>query len=282
MAVRNIVSLKISTLLFAYILCLIIDTSSALSINYADSLTTTDHLQLLDSIAYSFTLDNCCDTTIGACIELKPACTQAPRFLDFISWMILRGHQQEKIIKELEKRVVSFFGPDTFLVNSSLPLAGAQDAPVIISSYISASCPRCKKVCIPLYLAVTDGPLYQLAKLQLIPATVSFGNMALLAAHEQGKFWDFFLKLEGEKRRLNERILMSKARKLGLNTKQFKRALYNNQYKKVLTQSRNKARNNGVTITPTLFINKRRYRSYKNPQWIIDAVEYEVTRELDK
>jgi hypothetical protein len=32
---------------------------------------------------------------------------------------------------------------------------------------------------------------------------------------------------------------------------------------------------NGVTVTPTAFINNKRYRSYKDPKWIVDAALYE-------
>jgi protein-disulfide isomerase len=32
---------------------------------------------------------------------------------------------------------------------------------------------------------------------------------------------------------------------------------------------------NGVTIAPTLFINGKRYHSYKDPQWVVDAALWE-------
>jgi hypothetical protein len=32
---------------------------------------------------------------------------------------------------------------------------------------------------------------------------------------------------------------------------------------------------NGVTVTPTVFINSKRYRSYKDPRWIVDAALFE-------
>jgi protein-disulfide isomerase len=31
----------------------------------------------------------------------------------------------------------------------------------------------------------------------------------------------------------------------------------------------------GVTVTPTFFIGGKRYRSYKDPQWVVDAALYE-------
>jgi hypothetical protein len=34
----------------------------------------------------------------------------------------------------------------------------------------------------------------------------------------------------------------------------------------------------GATVTPTIFINGVRYRSYKDPLWLIDACEYAASR----
>jgi hypothetical protein len=31
---------------------------------------------------------------------------------------------------------------------------------------------------------------------------------------------------------------------------------------------------NGVTVAPTIFFNHVRYKSYKDPRWLVDAAEY--------
>lgn len=101
------------------------------------------------------------------------------------------------------------------------------------------------------------------------------GDRAFMAAAKMGKFWEFFLSLEKVKRRLDEKILPSKARKVGLDITLFEKYLYDEKIKAGLQRMREEALSNGVEISPTLFINNRRYQSYKDPQWVIDAVEYE-------
>lgn len=191
----------------------------------------------------------------------------------------MRENNYNEITLQLDKRYKSFFGPDTFTIAPSIiPPTGDTAAPIVITAYISASCNLCKKVCIPLHMAVTEGPIMGMAKLQLKPSTTHTGDMALLAAAKMGKFWEFFLSLEKVKRRLDEKFLLKNAEKLGLNRWAFENFLYDDKLRAELKTMQKEAVSNGVEISPTLFINNRRYQSYKNPQWVIDVVEYEYER----
>ncbi len=246
--------------------------------NYFDSLTKDSQILLLDSVINSFVIQECCDTSLGACLTLKPECTIAKRFYNFTSWLIMKKEPFDECLIQLDKRYKSFFAQDTFTISPhNIPPAGDTASPIIITAYVSASCPLCKKVCIPLHVAVSnDGPLANRVQLSLKPITTRIGDMALMAANAQGKFWEFFLSLENEKRRLDTRIVMKKAKKIKLDLEQFKRDIINKDFTDKLSKFREEAVTNGVTITPTLFIDNRRYQSYKDPQWIVDAVEYKL------
>ena len=267
--------------LFKYSSILLILTTTTIYsfINYSDSITTDSQLILLDSVITHYHIVKCCNSTIEKCIRTKPVCSIAPRFYNFTCWLIMREDKYDEILLQLDKRYKSYFGPDTFSIASSfLPPAGDTAAPVVITAYISASCNLCKKVCIPLHMAVTEGPIAGKAILQLKPSTLQIGDRAFIAAAKMGKSWEFFLSLEKVKRRLDEKTLISKARKVGLDTTLFKKYLYDEKVKAWLQKMRDEALSNGVEISPTLFINHRRYQSYKDPQWVIDAVEYEYER----
>ena len=248
-------------------------------INYSDSITADSQLILLDSIITNYRIVKCCNSTIETCIKTKPGCSIAPRFYNFACWVIMREDSYDKIIIQLDKRYASFFGPDTFSIAPSItPPAGDTAAPIVITAYISASCNLCKKVCIPLHMAVTEGPVRGVARLQLKPATMHIGDRALLAAAKMGKFWEFFLSLEKVKKRLDQNFLLKNAEKLGLNRRAFENYLYDETLGAELKAIQEEALSNGVEISPTLFINNRRYQSYKNPQWVIDAVDYEYEK----
>lgn len=139
-----------------FLLFLIIKTSLPF-INYSDSITTDSQLILLDSVITNYHIVKCCNSTIEKCIRTKPVCSIAPRFYNFTCWLIMREDKYDEIILQLDKRYKSYFGPDTFTITPSfLHPAGDTAAPVVITAYINASCNLCKKVCIPLHMAVTE------------------------------------------------------------------------------------------------------------------------------
>lgn len=257
-------------------LCFLYGSEIVAGENYADSLTTNAQRLLLDSVITTFVITECCDTTLGACMTSTPACPIAPRFHNFTAWLILKKEPYDKCMKQLDKRSKSFFDPDTFTIApNTIPAAGSPRSPVVITAYVSASCPLCKKICIPLHKAVLKGgPLAGKARLSLKATTTGIGDRALMAAHAQGKFWEYFLSLEKEQRRLDKRIVIRKADRLNCDMNRFEKDLTNKKYEGSLSQNRAEAAANGVSITPTFFIGTRRYQSYKDPQWVIDAVEY--------
>ena len=246
---------------------------------YCDSLSSDSQLILLDSILTSYKMDECCQSTIYECLKNRPKCMIAHRFYNFSCWMVLRESEFDKILLQLDKRHDSFFDTQEFFIYPTiLDPAGNREAEINITAYISANCSLCKKVVIPLHMAVTKGPIKKKAILYLKPILPNISNMALIAAQKMGKFWEYYHSLEKVKKRLDEKILLSKAKKLKLPLKEFKKMLYYEENKKLLQSYKAEAIKNGVEITPTLFINNRRYSSYKNPQWIIDLVEYEYEK----
>ena len=246
---------------------------------YCDSLSSNSQLVLLDSIITSYKLSECCQNTIEECLKIQPNCMIAHRFYNFSCWMVLRETEFDKVLLQLDKRQDSFLNPQEFSISPTvLKPAGTINAKITITAYISANCSLCKKVVIPLYMAVTSGPIEKKAVLNLKPILPNISNMALLAAQKMGKFWEYYHSLEKEEKRLDEKILVSKAKKLKLPVEEFKKMLYDEESKKIIEGYKAEAIKNGITITPTLFINNRRYSSYKDPQWIIDLVEYEYEK----
>jgi predicted DsbA family dithiol-disulfide isomerase len=74
--------------------------------------------------------------------------------------------------------------------------------------------------------------------------------------------------------RLDRSVLIEVAEEIGLPRKKFVRLMESGKYDVPLAQSRKEALANKVKVTPTFFIDGQRYRSYKDPRWIVDAVEY--------
>lgn len=96
--------------------------------------------------------------------------------------------------------------------------------------------------------------------------------LAALAAGEQGKFWEYHDKLFAEKK-IEKRDFDRIATELGLDLKRFKKDMKSPKLQRQLRADMAEARDNGVSGTPTVFVNGRKLkqRSLQGFQKQIDA-----------
>ncbi len=100
--------------------------------------------------------------------------------------------------------------------------------------------------------------------------------LAALAAGEQGKFWPFHDELFDSKE-LNDKVIESIAKKLGLDLEQFKKDMDSEKVKKQLNTDINDANKADVGGTPTLFVNGRQVKN-RGLQPIQEMIDQELQR----
>ncbi len=81
--------------------------------------------------------------------------------------------------------------------------------------------------------------------------------LAALAAHEQGKFWEYHDKLFANQPRFQPDQLLQYAREVGLDVDRFKAALDGGRGRSSINADMAEATSLGVTGTPAFFINGR-------------------------
>ncbi len=235
----------------------------------------------LDSLLLAVHIPECCSSSLLSCLRYRQdVCPFSLRLENFACGMVLRETPFERMVSELDARYQSLFSDTTYRIGlSPLPAAGDTNAPVELTVYINASCPQCKDVVLPLYYIVAhDGALQGKAKLTVKPFSASLGNRALVGAAAFGKFWPYFEALAGVKQRLDKKILLELAREVGIPVLAFTSLMNDEKIRRSLQTSYVEARRNEVRVTPTIFVNNRRYRSYKDPVWLVDAVETELLK----
>lgn len=96
--------------------------------------------------------------------------------------------------------------------------------------------------------------------------------LAALAAGQQGKFWEYHDKLFAEKK-IEKRDFDRIATELGLDLQRFKKDMKSPKLQRQLRADMAEARENGVSGTPTVFVNGRKLkqRSLQGFQKQIDA-----------
>ena len=226
----------------------------------------------------SFYITDCCYSTLASCSKNHPACAIAQHLKKFSFW--IDSIQSEKPcssrVAALAERYAGFADTVVHTIDvREVAFVGSPDAPVTLLLYVSALCPLCKKVYKELYDEVTGGSLQNKARIGIKVFSERPGDIALLAAKKFNKQSEFLLSLAGVEERITGKIIMQKAREIGLPMREFSLMLKDSVLKNAAQVSSREASENGVTVTPTIFINGKRYHSYKNPEWIADAVLYE-------
>ncbi len=144
----------------------------------------------------------------------------------------------------------------------SAPVKGPKNAPVTIVAFSDFECPFCSRVN-PTLKQIEDtykGKVKVAFKHQPLSfhANAKPAAMAAMAAHEQGKFWEYHDKLFANQRALDRASLERYAQELGLNMPKFKAALDSNKYEAQVTADSQEGMRLGANGTPTFFINGRK------------------------
>ena len=236
---------------------------------------TQEQTHLLDSIENVFPILACGGTTIAAGLHKKTPCPPAARIHAFVKWLVARSTAPSTISAETDKRLNSLTSNRRATIDTTgFSIAGDRRAPILITGYVSATCPICHFVTHELYDAVTTGALAGKARLVAKPLGTGFANRSLVAANGMGRFWDFFVALAKTKGRVSEDLIYSVADGLSMSHGEFKSRINAPATDSIVKASTAEAGINGITLAPSYFIDGVRYISYKDPLWLIDAVEY--------
>jgi hypothetical protein len=228
-----------------------------------------------DSLAQSFHIAACDSLPLAASLGRTPPCRMAVHMAPFAKWLVGKGKTLDECKKDCGARSECMTSTRRFKIDlSDAPVAGDKRAPVSITMYISAMCPLCKFLAAEIYREVTEGALKGKARLTAKPFTSGAGDRAILAADHYKKFWEYIIALDSIKMRPDEPILLKVADSLGM-PKAFKNLLADASIRQRLEAFRKEGELNEVTVTPTFFINGKRYRSFKDPRWVVDAALYE-------
>ena len=213
--------------------------------------------------------------TLSECVSGKKRSSLVLRLDRFRNWLDSTQRGCSTVVQSVEERYQSMTDTATWDIDTtSLSFVGKPESPVRIVMYVSLSCPLCKRVYQGIRNAVYDGTLKGKAVLAVKPFSSNNLDVALLAAAKFGKQDELMLSLADVRVRISQDIIFGKMEKLGVRKKEFQKKWESDALKMSAVRSQLERVRNGAIIAPTIFINGRRYKSYKDVRWIIDAVEY--------
>ncbi len=139
------------------------------------------------------------------------------------------------------------------------PVKGSNSAKVTVVAFSDFQCPFCSRA-VPVMKQIEDSykGKVRLAFKQLpLPFhdKAQVAAEASLAAHEQGKFWEYHDKLFANQQALDRPSLEKYAQELGLNVAKFKASLDSGKFKKQVEDEAKFGNSIGATGTPTFYVN---------------------------
>ncbi len=189
-----------------------------------------------------------------------------------------KREQQQKLAEQQEaQRMEEQFSNPVKIDIAGSPVTGNPNASITVVEFSDFQCPFCKRgnqVMKDLLKEYPDDvkvvfkhlplPFHQQAK----PAAV-----ASLAAHEQGKFWEFHDELFENQESLTEEKFIEIATKLEMDVDKFKEDLKSEKFEKKVADDMAVATQLGVRGTPGFFVNGVQVRGARPLPYFKELVE---------
>ena len=109
-----------------------------------------------------------------------------------------------------------------------------------------------------------------------------FASRAAEAAGNQGKFWEMHDKLYETETQLSAERVRQLAKELGLDMNKFERDVEGDDARTRVTQDLEESHRNGVTVTPTIFIDGIRYDGAWDFHSMLETLQKPVAERLER
>ena len=200
--------------------------------------------------------------SVARCVAEARACRRCVPAARYVSRLVVEGYEKSEIEELYELR----YGRDTELEVElgDAPVRGAPMAPLTIVEFSDFECPYCAAThpVLARLLREYEGRIrlvfrhYPLdGHIHAMPAA-----RAAVAAENQGKFWEMHDLLFEHQEALEPEDLESYAERLGLDMGRFRRDLESEETQTRIEADKSGGHAIGVTGTPTIIINGRRYQ----------------------
>ncbi len=157
--------------------------------------------------------------------------------------------------------LVSCAGGD---VQTQRPPRGNPNAVVVVEEFADLQCPACRAahptIVKPLLEKYGQQIRFEFEHFpirQIHRFALDLGEMAECAA-DQGKFWEYVDKVYEEQPELDEDMLLTWAKEVGVNTDTVEKCWKSHAKRKIVLAGYKDGRDRGVAGTPTFFVNGER------------------------
>ena len=201
--------------------------------------------------------------TLAACVKEARACKRCLPAAKAVAKMVPKGEGEKEMREWLDARF-SDAAVKSIAVGTS-PSVGPTDAPIQIVEFADFECPHCKAMRPVLHDLLESkefaGKVRLVFKEFPLPGHehAEPAARAALAAQAQGKFWEMQELLFENQETLTQSDIEKFARQLGLDVEKFRTSMNAADTKARVLADRDLGRELGVTGTPAMYINGRKF-----------------------
>ncbi|HEU4384373.1 MAG TPA: thioredoxin domain-containing protein [Anaeromyxobacteraceae bacterium] len=206
-----------------------------------------------------------CPHTLSGCLREHAGCRHAPRMAQLAARLAGLGLAPAQIEKVLTEYYASFDAPKRAKLDVASwgPPLGDPKAPVTLVEFSDFTCPYCQmlRTRLEAFVKARAGRVKLLYKPFPIQSHARSVEAALTAewAREKGLFWPMHDLLFSRPSSLDDASLGEMAGEVGGDPADLKKALETQRHKGRVLASQEEARAGGLTGTPTLFFDGRRF-----------------------
>ena len=160
--------------------------------------------------------------------------------------------------------------------------AHGRDVVLIYGDYLCPYCRRLKLVIERLRKALGERMTYVFRHFpnERVHPGAEFAALATEAAGRQGKFWEMHDALFGRDPPIDEAVVRQLARDIGLDMKRFEHDVADPKLRHHVDEDLADGRRNGVTATPTIFVDGERYDGAWDFYSMLEAIERPVGAQM--
>lgn len=223
-----------------------------------------------------------CPHTLSGCLREHKGCRHAPRMAELAARLAGLGLSDVQILKVLTEYYASFDAPkrSRLDVTGWGPPLGDARAPVTLVEFSDFTCPYCQmlRTRLEAFVKARASRVKLLYKPFPLQSHARSMEAALTGewAREKGLFWPMHDLLFTRHYALDDASLGEMAAELGGDPADLQKALETQRYKARIAASQDEARRAGLTGTPSLYFDGRRYLL---PDWSDESLEFTLRDE---
>lgn len=225
---------------------------------------------------------------LAQCRVQDPDCSQSRTLAAIVAEAAGKGQSAVEIRKTLESSplVKAADQQNRILLDpveipiSGAPSKGPANAKITLVEFSDFQCPYCIRAVQHINALLKKYPNDVRFVYKQFPldshSQAALASKASLAAHAQGKFWELHDRMYANSRAINRANIMLWAKAIGLNMTSFTAALDSAAVKASVDRDLEDGSRAGVSGTPTIFINGKKYQGSLEPDVFFPIIANEL------